>query len=93
MFAYTDKGVYEVRRKLYEIEEEYGHIEWMDGREERMNVFRDFIKWFSYITMGILIVCAVNFMLYGLDTIPMVTLWQIFFFGGAYDAGHNAPVS
>lgn len=81
VFAYTDKGVYEVRRKLYEIEEEYGHIEWMDGREERMNVFRDFIKWFSYITMGILIVCAVNFTLYGSDTIPMVTLWQILLSG------------
>ena len=29
VFAYTDKGVYEVRRKLYEIEEEYGHMDFL----------------------------------------------------------------
>lgn len=47
-----------------------------------MKVFRDFIKWFLYITVGILVVCAVNFALSGSDTIPMMTLWQILLSGG-----------
>ncbi|MDE5908638.1 MAG: LytTR family transcriptional regulator DNA-binding domain-containing protein [Lachnospiraceae bacterium] len=29
VFAYTGKGVYEIRRKLYEIEEEYGHMDFL----------------------------------------------------------------
>lgn len=29
VFAYTDKGVYEVRRKLYEIEEGYAHVDFL----------------------------------------------------------------
>ena len=29
VFAYTDKGVYEVRRKLYEIEEDFAHMDFL----------------------------------------------------------------
>lgn len=29
VFAYTDKGVYEVRRKLYEIEEDFTHMDFL----------------------------------------------------------------
>ncbi|MDE5908637.1 MAG: DUF3021 domain-containing protein [Lachnospiraceae bacterium] len=47
-----------------------------------MKVFRDFIKWFSYITAGILVVCAVNFTLVGSGMIPTITLWQILLSGG-----------
>ena len=46
-----------------------------------MEIFRDFIKWFQYITIGVLIVCAVNFSLSGADTIPLMTLWQILLSG------------
>lgn len=46
-----------------------------------MEMFRDFIKWFQYITIGVLIVCAVNFSLSGTDTIPPMTLWQILLSG------------
>lgn len=46
-----------------------------------MSIFRDFIKWFQYITIGVLIICAANFALSGTDTIPMMTLWQILLSG------------
>lgn len=46
-----------------------------------MQRFGGFIKWFFYITSGILIVCAVNFEIAGMDTIPRQTLWQILLSG------------
>jgi len=46
-----------------------------------MKRFHDFIKWFLYITTGILIVCAVNYSFYRADTIPQNTLWQILLSG------------
>lgn len=42
-----------------------------------MERIKDFVQWFVYITSGILIVCAVNFSLYGDGTIPCYTLWEI----------------
>lgn len=46
-----------------------------------MKVFKDFVKWFLYITMGILIVCAVNFQLADVGSLPKETLWQILLSG------------
>ena len=46
-----------------------------------MRGIHDFIKWFSYITMGILIVYAFNMLFYGLDSLPANTLWQILLSG------------
>lgn len=46
-----------------------------------MRVLKDFVKWFLYITMGILIVCAVNFQLADAESIPKETLWQILLSG------------
>lgn len=47
-----------------------------------MKIFKDFIRWFLYITVGVLIVCAVNFQLSDLEAIPRETLWQILLSGG-----------
>ncbi|MBR1693696.1 MAG: DUF3021 family protein [Lachnospiraceae bacterium] len=46
-----------------------------------MNVLKNFIKWFLYITTGILIVCAVVFMLYDMEALPKNTLWHILLSG------------
>lgn len=46
-----------------------------------MSVIRNFIRWFQYITTGILIICAINFGLSDTDIIPMMTLWQILLSG------------
>lgn len=46
-----------------------------------MRVLKDFVKWFLYITMGILIVCAVNFQIADAESIPKETLWQILLSG------------
>lgn len=46
-----------------------------------MRVWNDFIKWFLYITTGILIICAVNFEIAGQDMIPVSTLWRILLSG------------
>ena len=47
-----------------------------------MKKFQDFIKWFLYITTGILIVCTVNISLCQTnDTIPQNTLWEILLSG------------
>lgn len=47
----------------------------------KMKMIKDFIRWFLYITTGILIVCAVNFGITDGDQIPKDTLWQILLSG------------
>lgn len=44
-----------------------------------MKIFSNFIKWFMYINTGILIVVAINFLLAGVDSMPINTLWNIMF--------------
>lgn len=51
-----------------------------------MRVIKDFMRCFLYITMGILIVCAVNFQLSDAPWLPKETLWQILL-SGALTAG------
>ena len=46
-----------------------------------MRRLSDFIKWYTYITISILIVCAVVFTIYNTKSIPLVTLWQILLSG------------
>ena len=46
-----------------------------------MKRFGNFVKWYLYITTGILIVCAVNFTLADAETIASDTLWKILFSG------------
>ncbi len=41
----------------------------------------DFIKWFLYITTGILFICALNMAIQGDADIPAATLWQILLSG------------
>lgn len=36
-----------------------------------MKKVRDFVKWFLYITVGILIVCGINYGLSGMDSVPV----------------------
>lgn len=42
-----------------------------------MRIFRESIKWFVYITTGILIVVTVNFTLAGMETMSVNNLWKI----------------
>lgn len=46
-----------------------------------MKIFKEFIRWFLYITMGVLIVCAINFQLADVKSLPKETLWQILLSG------------
>ncbi len=46
-----------------------------------MRVLKDFIKWYFYITTGILFVVAGNLALVGAEKIPGNTLWQILISG------------
>lgn len=46
-----------------------------------MRVITDAIKWFLYITTGILFVCAINFAIEDGVAIPKNTLWQILLSG------------
>lgn len=46
-----------------------------------MKFFTEFCRYFVQITTGILIVCAVNFLLYGFEDMPGSTLWQILLSG------------
>lgn len=46
-----------------------------------MERIKNFMQWFVYITVGILIVCAVNFSLFGEEGIPQNTLWEILLSG------------
>ena len=42
-----------------------------------MRSIKELVKWFLYITTGIVIVCAINFGLADMETISSDTLWQI----------------
>lgn len=44
-------------------------------------MFRNGIKWFLYITTGVLIVTAIIFTLIGMETIPTDTLWKVLLSG------------
>ena len=46
-----------------------------------MRIISRFIKWYMYITTGILIVCAVNITLEGDGMISVSTLWEILLSG------------
>lgn len=46
-----------------------------------MKKLYDIIKWFLYITTGILLICALNMTVQGDVDIPAVTLWQILLSG------------
>lgn len=46
-----------------------------------MKFFTELCRYFVQITTGVLIVCAVNFLLYGADNISGATLWQILLSG------------
>lgn len=46
-----------------------------------MKKLSDFIKWYLYITISILLVVAIIFEFYYEDTIPADTLWQILISG------------
>lgn len=46
-----------------------------------MRKLSEFLKWYAYITVSILIVCAVVFKIYNEETIPADTPWQILLSG------------
>ncbi|MBQ7775681.1 MAG: DUF3021 family protein [Lachnospiraceae bacterium] len=46
-----------------------------------MRVLSDAIKWFLYITTGVVIVTAIIFTLVGMEEIPTNTLWKILLSG------------
>lgn len=46
-----------------------------------MRAFSNFVKWFLYITTGILIVCGINYKLAGIEMITVNIFWMILFSG------------
>ena len=46
-----------------------------------MRIISSFIKWYLYITTGILLVCAINMTLWRKENIPSDTLWKILLSG------------
>ena len=46
-----------------------------------MKKMSDYVKWYFYITTSILMVTAVIFGLYGAESLPGATLWQIMLSG------------
>ncbi len=44
-----------------------------------MKILSNYIKWFLYINTGIMIVTAINFLLAGVDSMPLDILWNIMF--------------
>ncbi|MGN0156339.1 MAG: DUF3021 family protein [Lachnospiraceae bacterium] len=46
-----------------------------------MKTVGNYIKWFLYITTGILLVCAFHFTLAGIKTVTVITFWQILLSG------------
>ena len=46
-----------------------------------MKIISSFIKWYFYITTGILFVCAINMTLSREENIPSDTLWKILLSG------------
>lgn len=53
----------------------------MDTKNKMINKFKELVRWFVLITTGILIVCAVDFTIFGEEQIPRATLWQILLVG------------
>lgn len=46
-----------------------------------MRWFRNFVKWFLYITTGILVICGINYKLAGVETVSTDIFWNILFCG------------
>lgn len=46
-----------------------------------MKKLSNFVKWFLYITTGILIVCGINYTLAGVEAVPVNIFWKILFCG------------
>lgn len=48
-----------------------------------MKTFSDFVKrllkWFLYIVPGVIVVCGIGYMLYGVEMIKVNVLWEILF--------------
>ena len=42
-----------------------------------MKVFGNFVKWFLYIAVGIMIVCGISYGLAGMETVPVDIFWMI----------------
>ncbi len=48
-----------------------------------MKGISNFVKWFLYITTGILIICGVNYQLAGVEMVSVDVFWKILFSGFA----------
>lgn len=48
-----------------------------------MRTLSNFVKWFLYITTGIMIVCGINYTLAGVETVTVNVFWKILFCGFA----------
>lgn len=48
-----------------------------------MRTLSNFVKWFLYITTGIMIVCGINYTLAGIETVTVDVFWKILFCGFA----------
>lgn len=48
-----------------------------------MRMLSNFVKWFLYITTGIMIVCGINYTLAGIETVTVDVFWKILFCGFA----------
>ena len=46
-----------------------------------MKILSNFVKWFLYITTGILIVCGIHYTLAGAETVTVAVFWKILFCG------------
>lgn len=46
-----------------------------------MKILSNFVKWFLYITTGILIVCGIQYTLAGAETVTAAVFWKILFCG------------
>ena len=57
-----------------------------------MKIISSFIKWYFYITTGILFVCAINMTLSREENIPSDTLWKILL-SGFLTLGYNKKYS
>lgn len=48
-----------------------------------MRTFSNFVKWFLYITTGIMVICGMNYTLAGVETVTVDIFWKILFCGFA----------
>lgn len=46
-----------------------------------MRTFSNFVKWFLYITTGILVICGINYKMAGVTTVTADIFWMILFCG------------